>query len=609
MGKIKLLDKYTINKIAAGEVVERPSSVVKELVENSIDAGSTAITVEIKDGGKKYIRVTDNGSGIDKDDVEIAFKRHATSKIEKDEDLLEVKSLGFRGEALASIAAVSMLEMITKTREDFIGAKVNINGGEMSGLTEVGAPDGTTITIQNLFYNTPARLEFLKAVSTEGAAIGTIMEKLSMAHPEISFKFINNGKVNLYTEGTNDLKTVIYNVYGKDVASKLIPVDYNDGRYEIKGYIAKPEISKANRKYENLFINGRFINSYIVNKAVEDALKTRIMVNKFPVFCLHLNISSKDVDVNVHPTKMEVRFSGETNIYDLFYSVIKDLITEEVLIPKAKLPVDDNITLKAKSEENKTLEKTFAPEAFEVKNNFETKKDSFVLEKREDAPRQKSVNLFEKPKPSVQQVVKEIVSDYEESKVQADFKVIGQVLGTYWIVEHDDKVFFVDQHAAHEKVLYEKIMNQYENDAVRSQMLVVPIVVDLSIDDENILKENIKELCELGYQIEDFGDRSYILRSVPIMAGMPSDSDFFMEILADLGDKTSGANLERKIAKVAVTACRAAIKANDKISTYESERMIKDLFKLDNPYTCPHGRPIIVSMDEKDLEKMFKRIV
>jgi len=598
---IKLLDKNLINKIAAGEVVERPSSVVKELVENSIDAKSTAITVEIKDGGTKLIRITDNGSGIPEGEVEIAFKRHATSKISEEKDLNSIFSLGFRGEALASISAVTQLEMMTKTQNEMIGTRIEIHGGEIKTKEEVGVPNGTTLIMKNLFYNTPARLEFLKSTSSEAAAISEIMDKLAMTHPEIAFKYINNGKVILHTNGNNNLKNVIYNIYGKEISGKLIPIEFETDIIKCRGFIGKPEVNRASRKYENIFINGRYIKSDLISRAVEDAYKTFIIINKFPFFTLHFDIDPSIVDVNVHPTKMEVRFSSEADIYETLKKQVYDALSKEILIPEVKLIKD--IDFNKVASKNKYEYK----EAFEVKNTFEDKKESFTIDKKEEVKKD-DVTYFEKPKKEVVQEIIQETFETETKKKVIDYKIIGQMFDTYWIVEQDSKMYIIDQHAAHEKVMYEKIIKQFKKQKIASQTLVTPVTVELSNDEMIVLKENINIFRSFGFDVEEFGTNTYIIREIPIMFNKPANGVFFMEILDEIMSGSIKNIYDTKEDAIATISCKAAVKGNDRLSHIESRNLIEELFKLDNPYTCPHGRPTIISMTKYEVEKKFKRI-
>lgn len=589
MSQIQLLDTATINRIAAGEVIERPFSVVKELVENSIDANSSAITVEINEGGISRIRVTDNGSGIENEQVKLAFLNHATSKIKTAEDIFNINSLGFRGEALASIASVSQLEIITKTHNSLIGKRLEIHGGEIKEDDDVGCPNGTTIIVKNLFFNTPARQKFLKKPSTEGGYICDILNRIALGHPNICFKFINNGKVALNTSGNNNLKNIVLSVYGKEFINKLLELDYNKYNFRVYGLIGKPELNRSNRAYENLFINGRYIKSDLVKNAVEDAYKTRIMVGKFPIYILNLELPSSEFDVNVHPTKLEVRFTKEYEIYDLVYNAVFETLQNKILIPK--------------------IETTEAP-----KPKIELKKEQ-VLEPFEI----ENPNLnYNKVQPQ-QEVQKAVLNEPQQSFIKTendnivqkalnDYKIIGQAFDTYIFIEQNKSIYIIDQHAAHEKILYEKFMNCYKNNKFNSQILLEPLTIKLNLKEKEILLHNLDLFNKIGFQIDQFGDSDYIIRAVPIIFDKPENTDFFIEIL-DLLNNSSSFSIDIKFDKIASISCKAAVKANKRLSKLEIDTLINDLMNLDNPFNCPHGRPTIIEMTKAEIEKKFKRIV
>lgn len=640
---IKVLDSVTINKIAAGEVIERPSSVVKELVENAIDAKATAVTIEIKDGGISFIRITDNGQGFEKDDIPVAFLRHSTSKIQSVEDLMTVSSLGFRGEALSSISAVAQIELITKTHESLMGTRYVIEGGKEKQLEAVGCPDGTTFIIRNLFYNTPARRKFLKTPVTEGNYIAELVEKLAMSHPDVSFRFISNNQNKLHTSGNGNIKEIIYHVYGRDISANLLPVSYESEHLNIVGFIGKPVVNRGNRNFENYYINGRFIKSNIINKAIEEAYKSFMMQHKYPFTALHFTIDQNLLDVNVHPTKMELRFSNGEEIYNVVLDVITKALTHKEFIP--------DVTLFEKEKKNapKPEKPVRMPEPFEVKRqNEESQKETVKNETAQkervteklvqqqaealqtltkpsvtmpQAPAKPSDNtgaspgIFKEPsvydRPQVEsvQITKaEQTAFLLDEKNSPQHKIIGQVFSTYWLVEFEDKLYIIDQHAAHEKVLYERIMAKYKINRADSQNLMPPVVVTLGASDIETLNEHMEHFAALGYEIEEFGGRDYAIKAVPMELFGLNEKDVFMEIL----DELSAGNYKTVTSvtdRMATIACKAAVKGNNRLSEREAKALIDELMGLENPYNCPHGRPTIISMSKYELEKKFKRIV
>ena len=679
MGTIKLLDQNTINKIAAGEVVERPASAVKELVENSIDAGATAITVEIKEGGISLIRITDNGKGISKEDIKNAFLRHSTSKIDSVEDLLSVSSLGFRGEALASIASVAKVEVMTKTKEDLTGIRYVIEGGEEVSLEDVGCPNGTTILVRQLFYNTPVRRNFLKRPATEAGYVSELMNRLALSNPNTSFKFIYNNSVKLHTSGNNQLKDIIFNVYGKDIAKNLISVEWKEDNIEIKGFVGKPQISRANRNYENYYINGRFIKSNVIQRAIEDGYKTYLPIHKYPFTALQIKIDSELIDVNVHPTKMEIRFQNEDKVYEVINRVISSTLKGKELIPEVSI---DN--KKIDTNERIDIAKSKVPEQFEinrlndinkVQSNTEKKVESEInISKPREIDSKKAIEASHKILSSIvnEQIKKDIVKEdkknystnekpvinedsflkrknideqvkqqhpqknenYNQLKTDKQLKIdqpidnnqieieqkllsknslpfyqiIGQLFNTYWIIEFKEKFYIIDQHAAHERVLYEKIMNDIKTSKVISQQLLQPLVVQVSIKEKQLIEEYQDVFKKVGFEIEEFGGDSYSVRAVPYIFNDNTKSDFFLELLDVIADDNYSKKHDLLIEKVAMLACKAAVKANKKMSVLETKKLIEQLLLLDNPYTCPHGRPTIISMTQYELEKKFKRI-
>lgn len=623
---ITLLDQNTINKIAAGEVVERPSSVVKELVENAIDAGATAITVEIKEGGISFIRVTDNGSGINKDEIEIAFKRHATSKIKSIEDLMAVSSLGFRGEALASIAAVSQVELITKTADSLSGVRYTIDGGVPGEVAEIGAPEGTTFIVRNLFYNTPVRRKFLKTATTEGGYIGSLVEYLALSHPDISFRFISNNQNKLHTSGNMNLKDIIYNVYGRDITNNLYEISGRSQDIEASGFIGKPMVVRGNRTYENYYINGRYIKSSIITKAIEDAYKGFIMPHNYPFSAIHFKINPAIIDVNVHPTKMELRFSNNEYIYNFVYDTClkalnsKELIAEvsvpapvavkmqeapvvRNVMPDVKLPeknVSDSMPCKT---ETKSAESAKAeikpkrlPEPFEIKGSLQmVKEDKVRYEAVTKSEPPKQMNLFEN----------KLLDENSRNK----YRIIGQLFDTYWLIEFEDKFYMMDQHAAHEKVLYERTMNKLHNKTIGTQMILPPIVLSLNMHEEEIYKTNQDIFKRLGYEIEEFGGNEYKVTGIP--AGLPKMDykQLLIDVLDGLSEESASKDPDIITEKVASMSCKAAVKGNNRLSFNEAFELMDELMKAENPYNCPHGRPTLIMMSRYEIEKKFKRIV
>ena len=716
MAEIQLLDQNTINKIAAGEVVERPSAVVKELIENAIDAGTSAVTVEIKGGGIDFIRITDNGSGIEKDQIKIAFERHATSKIRSAQDLLSVSSLGFRGEALASISAVSQVELITKTKGALTGTRYVIDGGEEKSYEEIGCPEGTTFVIRNLFYNVPARRKFLKSAQTETSYINDLVERLAISNPQISFKFMSNNQLKLQTSGNGNLKDILYHIYGRDITSNLVPVKSQSDIISMDGFIAKPVVNRGNRNYLNYFINGRYIKSKILDKAIEEAYKPYMMQHRHPMTALQFTIDSQFIDVNVHPTKMEVRFTNEHAIYQEVYLRISDVLSGKNLIPEVSVgkektekkkvtqqPVPEPFETRRKLSDTVELGKQKV-EAAKLISQFEkikikqqsneklnekinAKSDEILTEtktgqvKKENSEKiqeetvyGKGLSFAEKAKQALKQKDRSSVSDSsiktdqkqtekipdeekkeqklkeQELKVQEvrpdqekelstdtiwdkgsfvqgelfstedekkllskearkQHKIIGQIFETYWIIEYQDKMFLIDQHAAHEKVLYEKTMRSLEKKEMTSQMLQPPIILSLSMREEQALKQHKAELEKIGFEIEAFGGREFSVRAVPANLFGVAQVELLTELLDSLTEDVKIKNSDIILEKIASMSCKAAIKGNSKMSRLEAEALIDELMELENPYNCPHGRPVIVSMTKYEVEKKFKRIV
>lgn len=716
---IKVLDQNTINKIAAGEVIEKPSSVIKELVENSIDSGATAVTVEVKGGGLSFLRVTDNGAGIKKDEVKLAFLRHATSKLVTVEDLLSISSLGFRGEALASIAAVAQVEMITKTADDVTGLRYQIHGGKEISSEEIGAPGGTTIIVRNLFYNTPARKKFMKTDATETSYIYDLMCRICMSHPEISFKFIANGTDKLFTSGNGKLRDIIYHIYGRDITSNLLEINAKNDYMKISGYIARPCISRGNRSFEGYYVNHRYIKSAVLTKAIEDAFRTFVMIHKFPFTEINFQVRPDLLDVNVHPTKMELKFANSQDIYSFTYNAIRETLLFKELIPDVAPGKDP------KPETFKQRDVGKAPEAFENKrreaivraeertvpqsqpeqhrpaepqnqpeqlrsaetqtspqqlcpiepqtssqpvhpvieiidetsssnnkgsdvidnNKMEKPAGNYIYAdrnndlEREIVQNRNVVNespAYTAPAPARPSVIaatqdstvsaasdaayieeagkKYVQQDMFQEKfltkeARAKHRLIGQLFKTYWLIEYDGKFFIMDQHAAHEKVKYEELMENYKNKKIYSQYLMPPAVVTLSAAEIEFLHENMEMFEALGYQIENFGGREFKLNAVPDNLFGLDGRELFIDFIADASSSAKKVTIDTFIHKLSTMACKAAIKGNTEISFKEADALIDQLLKLENPYTCPHGRPTVISMTEAEIEKKFKRIV
>ncbi len=632
MSKIALLTQDTIDKIAAGEVVERPSSVVKELVENAIDAKATAITIEIKEGGISFIRISDNGCGIEKSEVPLAFLRHSTSKIRSVEDLLCVSSLGFRGEALSSIAAVSRVELITKTPESLTGVRYQIEGSKEITLEEIGAPDGTTFLVKDLFYNTPARKKFLKSAQTEGSYIADMVEKLALSHPDISFKFIQNNQTKLHTSGNGNIKDLIYHVFGREISSAVLPVEMENELFSVNGYIGKPVITRGNRNYEIYFINGRYVKSQLLSKAIEEAYKSFLMQHQYPFCVLYFTFKGESLDVNVHPTKMELRFDNNQEVYQYLCNGLYGVLSQKEMIPE--VPV---------TEEKKTPTivreyKESIPEPFEARrlnqiresikkdSPYEVKYPSFARESQTRVMEKSSyrtntidkvVDAEEKPteiKP-VDDVkyenitLESLSSDFLTKDAKKKHRIIGQLFKTYWLVEFEDKLFIVDQHAAHEKVLYERTMATLKEKEYTSQTISPPIVLSLDANEILMLEKYKDQIARMGYEVESFGGKEYMISAIPANLFKVDMKDLFIEMLDDFSNLSGRETPELILEKVASMSCKAAVKGNQTLSFSEFDALVEELLTLDNPYNCPHGRPTIISMTKYEIEKKFKRII
>lgn len=681
MPHIQVLDQITIDKIAAGEVIERPASIVKELVENSIDSGATSVTVEIKDGGIDFIRVTDNGCGIAHEEVRSAFLRHSTSKIRNVEDLMHISSLGFRGEALSSIAAVTRTELITKEEDKELGTKYVIEGGKEVSLEETGAPNGTTFLVHQLFYNVPARRKFLKTPMTEAGHVQDLLIHLALSHPEVAFLFKNNNQEKLRTSGNGKLKDVIYHVYGREIAANILEMDYEKDGLRITGYLGKPIITRGNRNFENFFVNGRYVKSPMISKSLEDAYKDFTMQHKFPFAVLHFHVDGETIDVNVHPTKMELRFQRQQEVYGTVYEGVHRRLLEPELIQKAEVPdpvaerpaaggskkespfllrpraagsnraegnasppsnpadaapqpeVRDEEYFIRKMKERVTAyhERMSSAEVADRKDIYRPEKQA---EKIRDAVRYADTPTDRTP-PALEEIpAKEKVfqaepsAQKEEEKeqkprqmdlfeenflkrdVRAEYKLIGQVFDTYWLVQFQDSLYIIDQHAAHERVLYERTLKGMKTREFTSQYLSPPIVLTLSMQEARLLEENMDRFTRIGFEIEPFGPEEYAVRAVPDNLFSIAKKELLMEMLDDLADGLSTSMTPELIdEKVASMSCKAAVKGNNRLSAQEVDALIGELLTLDNPYHCPHGRPTIIAMTKRELEKKFKRIV
>lgn len=722
MSRINILDHQTIDQIAAGEVVERPASVVKELVENSMDAGATVITVEIKKGGIEFIRVTDNGSGIDKDDMEKAFLRHATSKIACIEDLNIVRSMGFRGEALASIASVARVEVISKCEADLLGSHYEVEGGEQKLFEEIGAPNGTTIIVRNLFYNTPVRRKFLKSDTTEAIYITELMEHLALSRPDISFQFVLNNKTKFSTPGSGDLRDIIYRVYGRDYVKEIVPIDYEENGICIEGYLGTPVLNRSNRNLENYYINRRFIKSDVIAKGIEKGYQAYVMQHKFPFCVLHFSMDTAQLDVNVHPTKREVRFHDGKSFYELIVKAVQETlhshemiagvhveedknevpehqeipeafevnrlkdagIDKEIIAPSKPVEVktnsystdkeklsssiqevneladkeDEEFIFDDLREENINLKNDSSQENIEIDStnhshdNFESKEVSpvdnseFKLEEiekdidvetennqdidsvEEDNLRihNKILNLMANSKPVDihQNIIKEKdhilvqkptqLSLFEEERVlsakaRSMYTIIGQVFDTYWLITYNDSIYFIDQHAAHEKVNYERLMKQVESGEVITQQCNPPIIVSVPGKDQITLLTNLPYFEKLGFVIEEFGGNEFAIREIPLELYFNNPKTMFLDVLEELADTSISGSPESITSRVATMACKASVKGGMKMSKQEMEVLLDEMLTLENPYHCPHGRPTMFSMSKYELEKKFKRVV
>ena len=668
MPEIQLLDQATINQIAAGEVIDRPSSVVKELLENAIDAKATAITVEIKDGGISFIRITDNGCGIEKDQVRKAFLRHATSKLHTIDDLLDIGSLGFRGEALSSIAAIAQVELISKPPEAMLGISYQIEDGEEKSLTQIGAPDGTTILVRNLFYHVPARKKFLKTAATEGNYINQLMENMAMLRPDISVRFINGGQNKLYTSGNGRLKDLIYTIYGREISSNVLEINYECPLFAVTGYIGKPIISRGNRTFENYYINGRFVKSRLIAAAIEQAYKPFMMQHRYPFTVLHIKIKPELIDVNVHPAKMEVRFQQENEIYELLAGAIENTLRGKEFIPdvsddgKAEKKVQEKQKLPEPFEQRRlqAMKEIIPPPPAEHKTQNEQKPSAehktqseqklprneeqpkvpsklsepvceYKAEKKQtikdsDSKWESASGIHKRIGQDVSQTVNQMPTQPEQKlekpeqqtlftepllseKARIHHRLIGQLFDTYWLIQYGNQLYIMDQHAAHEKVNYERLMEAYRKKERITQFVSPPMVISLTRAEEAILEEFKSEFERIGFTIEPYGGREYAISEIPANLYGINEKELFLEMLSDLEDRGSMQPSELIASKLASMSCKAAIKGGQKISFQEADALVSQLLTLENPYACPHGRPTIITMTKYELEKKFKRIV
>ncbi|MFR6537079.1 MAG: DNA mismatch repair endonuclease MutL [Lachnospiraceae bacterium] len=615
--KIAVLEKATIDKIAAGEVVERPASVVKELVENAIDAGADAITVEIKDGGKSYIRITDNGCGIPEEELPVAFLRHSTSKLRDASELSDIHTLGFRGEALSSISAVSRVEMITKPQTELMGVRYVVEGSQEVSMDKIGAPDGTTIMVYQLFFNTPARKKFLKSDMTEASYISELMERLALSHPDVSFLFISNKKEKIHTSGNGNLMDTIYQIYGRQIASNLLAVEKETDLLMVSGFIGNSNVARGNRSLENFYINGRYIKSPLLSKAVEEGYVGYLMQHQYPFCVLQITTKEAAVDVNVHPTKQEVRFDDEIAIADIFKTLVFERLHQREDI--AEVTLDEEI--EKEKEQSKPVAEERTPEPFE-KARLQQMREKITKQIHADTPYERKYQEFYQkresdtnahaPKQELPETSKP--ATYEQTsfltrEARAKHHIIGQVFDTYWLIEHDNKLYIIDQHAAHEKVLYERMMKQLKNKEMTTQYVSPPIILSLTRAEQDILERFADVFAELGYVISPFGGNEFAIEGVPGNLFSFDVKTFFMELLASCDSLKGNDGHDMILEKIASMSCKAAIKGNNQLSRPEIEALLEELLSLENPYHCPHGRPTIIAMTKYELEKKFKRIV
>ncbi len=622
MPKINILDEFTINQIAAGEVVERPASVVKELVENSIDAGSSAITIEIKDGGISFIRVTDNGEGMDQQDARMCFERHATSKIRSSDDLYEIRSLGFRGEALASIASVSQVEIFTRPRNSLSGTHVMNHGGNVISVQEVGCPEGTTVIVKNIFYNAPARLKFLKAPRTEAAYISDLVAKLILAHPEISFRYINNSKAVYHSPGNGDLLSAIISIYGREVREQLIKIDRSDDKsgLSVYGYLGRPSLARMNRNHQSFFVNGRYVKSPLLSRSLEEAHSSCLPLHHFPWAVLHISIPASEVDVNVHPAKTEIRFRREEKVYSLIFQWVKEALDAHPYIPDIShrdirgINHSDAENLDNEQQDNEGIQNRENTEFDQVDGScqqLKLKQEQVSFLKRPEQVRHVYVyddGFKRQEKKYANEGLDGRIYEHNINRL-VNFKIIGRIFSTYVIVESEDGVFFIDQHAAHERLIYEQIKRSMEKHSVASQQLLPPVVIQLSHDEHMLLQEALEAFKSLGFELEPFGGNAWAVRAIPAAVSGANIKELFYNVLDQWkGEKDAHLSIAFKPHDIMRIACKHAVKARDPLSDKEILSLLNDIQEQRIPLTCPHGRPIVVAITKYELEKKFKRI-
>lgn len=615
MAEIRALDEKTIDRIAAGEVIERPESIVKELVENAIDAGATAVTVEIKGGGIDFIRVTDNGRGIEKEDTEIAFLPHTTSKIRSEEDLFSIKTLGFRGEALSSIAAVSQVELMTKTKAELTGIRYCIENGMPAGAEEIGVPDGTTFIIRNVFGHIPARRKFLKTAASEAGYITEFMEHAVLAAPDISFRYIINSQTKIATSGNGNIKENIYRIYGRDIEKALMPLSASDIGMSLSGYIARPVVARNNRSYELFFVNGRCIEDKIISKALEEAYRPYLMKHKYPFAVIMLQIDAGLIDVNVHPRKSEVRFEEGSMLYDFIYNSAYTVLKDAELINDANINEIGNDVYKPPEKLPEPFEKRRIIGTVDIDSVMERPEQSYkhsIIKENEVQTSYTVTNTSDTGKHAVTSVpVQMELGDIKIIRPDTitDFRIAGQVFDTYWIIEYKDRMLMIDQHAAHEKVMYERFMKEFNENKFTSQYVDPPVIITLNGREENVLERYMSAFSEMGFEISPFQGNDYAIRAVPSGILDISEKEVFISMLDELDDGTKINEINVIHDRIATKACKAAVKGNMHITYTEAEELFRELLSLDNPYNCPHGRPTIIEMTKTEIEKKFKRII
>jgi len=604
MGRIARLDEDTINKIAAGEVIERPASVVKELVENSIDAKATSITIDIKDGGKSLISVSDNGHGIMRDDLPYLFERHATSKIKTIEDLLKVKTLGFRGEAMSSIIAVADVEVESQAIDDVLGSRVIIKSGRVFDNKEISTSTGTIVKVKNIFHNTPARLKFLKSDRTELNYITDTVEKIALSNTHVSIKYVVDDNVVFHTPGNGDLLSVIHCIFGAKTAKMMLPISFTNDLISIEGFTSKPELSKGNSTYIIFSVNNRIVKNNMLKEAAKAAYKTLLMNNRYPVTILNINIDPEKIDVNVHPTKAEVKFSDSRSIFNLIYYAVNQVLNKSDIKYTESFKEDENPIIKEASFEKTYFEKASIPN----KNVYSSEKSDFSLNKwisSNNYNSYKNEDIYE----TVKESKHDIVSKSENSTIDYhDGQIVGHLFNTYIIYQTGDSIMIIDQHAAHERVLYEELMIKAKHRKIEQQPLLMPIIIELTPKERNLIDVYRDVLTNLGYEFDFFGENSIAIRQVPIIKGEPASGYMISEILDTIENQKGDipSIYERAITQI---ACKSAVKAGNSLTDKEKEELINKLFNAQLPFTCPHGRPTIITMSKTELEKKFKRII